>query len=54
MTPLEVRVIVTSTCRNRFMAAWKLLKHLRHATGTRISVYTARNRLRGAGLIFEI
>ena len=26
MTPLEVRVIVTSTWRNRFMAAWKLLK----------------------------
>ena len=32
------------------MAAWKLLKH---ATSTRISVYTARNRLRGARLIFE-
>ena len=52
-TPLEVRVIVTSTCRNRFMAAWKLLKHLRHATGTRISVFTARNRLRGARLSFK-
>ena len=37
--PLEVRVIVTSTWRNRFTAAWKLLKDLRHATGTRISVY---------------
>ena len=37
-TPLEVRVIVTSIWRNRFMAAWKLLKHLRHATDTRISV----------------
>ena len=52
-TPLEVRVIVTSTWRNRFMAAWKLLKRLWHATGTRISVYTVRNRLRGASLIFE-
>ena len=51
-TPLEVKVIVTSTWRNRFMAAWKLLKHLRHATGTRISIFTARNRLRGARLIF--
>ena len=36
--PLEVIVIVTSIWRNRFMAAWKLLKHLRHATDTRISV----------------
>ena len=53
-TPLGVRVIVTSTWRYRFMAAWKLLKHIRHATGTRISVYTARNRLRGARLIFEL
>ena len=53
-TAFEVRVIVTSTWRNRFMAAWKLLKHLSHATGTRISVYTARNRLRGARLIFEL
>ena len=32
-TPLEVSVKVTSTWRNRFMAAWKLLKHLRHAKG---------------------
>ena len=39
-TPLEVRVIVKSTWRNRFTAAWKLLKDLRHATGIRISVYT--------------
>ena len=52
-TPLDVRVIVTSTWRNRFMAARKLLKRLRHATGTRISVYTVRNRLRGTSLIFE-
>ena len=42
-TPFEVRVIVTSTCRNCFMATQK---RLRHATGTRISAYTARNRLR--------
>ena len=35
------------------MTAWKLHKHHRHATGTRISVDTARNRLRGARLIFE-
>ena len=53
-TPFEVRVIVTSTWRNRFMAAWKLLKFLSHATDTRISVCTARNRLRGARLIFEL
>ena len=44
-TSLEVRVIVTSTCRNRFIAARKLLR-LRLATGTSISVYTDRNRLR--------
>ena len=53
-TPFEVRVIVTSTRRNGFMAAWKLLKFLSHATGTRIYVCTARNRLRGASLIFEL
>ena len=53
-TPFEVRVIVTSTWRNRFMAAWKLLKFLSHATGTIISVCTTRNRLRGAGLILEL
>ena len=52
--PFEVKIIVTSTWRNRFMAAWKFLKHLSHATGTRISVYTAKNRLRGARLIFEL
>ena len=53
-TSFEVRVIVTSTWRNRFMVAWKLLKFLSHATGTIISVCTARNRLRGARLIFEL
>ena len=53
MTPLEVRVIVASTWRNFFMAARKLLKRLRHATGARISVYTVRNRLRDTSLIFE-
>ena len=36
------------------MASWKLLKFLSHATDTRISVCTARNRLRGARLIFEL
>ena len=53
---LEVRFIVTSTWRNRFMAACKLLKHLRHVTGMNISDYTARNCLMGARLIlsFEI
>ena len=51
--PLEVRVIVMSTWRNCFMAAQKLLKRLRHATGTRISGYTVRNHPRGAPLIFE-
>ena len=34
MMPLEVRVIVMSAWRNRFMAARKLLKRLRPATGT--------------------
>ena len=53
-TPFEVQVIVTSTWHNRFMAAWKLLKFLSHATDTRISVCTTRNRLRGARLIFEL
>ena len=53
-TPFEVRVILTSTWRNRFVAAWKLLKFLSYATGTRISVCTARNRLRGARLIFAL
>ena len=36
------------------MAAWKLLKFLSHATDTRISVCTTRNRLRSARLIFEL
>ena len=54
MTRFEVKVIVTSTWRNRFMAAWKLLIFLSHATDTRISNCTARNRLRGARLIFEL
>ena len=37
-TPREDRYLVTSSRRNRFMAASKLTEHLRHATGTRISV----------------
>ena len=53
MTPFEVRVIVTSTGHNHFMTAWKPLKFLSHATDTRISVCTTRNRLMGARLIFE-
>ena len=53
-TPFEFLVIVTSTWRNRFITAWKLLKFLSHATDTRISVCTTRNRLWGARLIFEL
>ena len=49
-TPHEDRYLVMSSRRNRFMAASKLTEHLRHATGTRITVYTARNRLRAARL----
>ena len=49
-TPREDRYLVTSSRRNRFMAASQLTEHLRHATGTRISVCTARNRLRAARL----
>ena len=49
-TPREDEYLVTSSRRNRFMAASKLTEHLRHATGTRFSVYNARNRLRAARL----
>ena len=35
------------------MVAWKLLECLRHATDTRISVFTTRNCLNGARMIFE-
>ena len=52
-TPREVRFMVTSSRRNRFMAALKLVECLRHATGTLIYVLTARKRLRAAGLKFE-
>ena len=52
-TPREVRCIVTSLRRNRFMAAPKLVERLRHATGKLIYVSTARKRLRAAGLKFE-
>ena len=52
-TPFEVRVIVTSTWRNRFMATWKLHKFLSFATDTRISVCSTRNCLRGARLNFD-
>ena len=50
MTPREDRYLVTSLRRNGFMAASKLTEHLRHATGTRLSVYTAKNHLRAARL----
>ena len=46
--PCEVRFMVTSSRRNRFMAATKLVERLRHATGTLIYVFTARKRLRAA------
>lgn len=49
-TPREDRYVVTSSRRHRFMPARKLVNQLRAATGTRISVYTARNRLRAARL----
>ena len=49
----EVRFMVTSLRRNRFKAALKLVECLRHATETLIYVFTARKRLRAAGLKFE-
>ena len=49
-TPREDRYIVTSSRRNRFTPATELVRRLRQATGTRISVHTARNRLRAARL----
>ena len=51
-TPREVRFMVTSSRRTRFMAALKLVECLRHATGTLIYVFTARKHLRAAGLKF--
>ena len=44
-TSREDKFIVTLSRRNRFMAAPKLVERLKHAPGTRIYVYTARNRL---------
>ena len=41
--PRADRFIVTSSRHNRFIAAPKHVERLRHATGTRISDYTARN-----------
>ena len=52
-TPREVRFMVTSSRRNRFMAVPKLVGCFRHATGTPIYVFTARKCLRAAGLKFE-
>ena len=51
--PREVRFIVTSSRRNLFMTATKLVERLGQATGTLIYVFTARKRLRTAGLKFE-
>ena len=48
--PCENRFMVTSSLHTRFMAAPKLVERLRHATGTLIYVFTARKRLRAAGL----
>ena len=48
--PREDRYIVTSSRRNRMMPCTSLVERLLHATGTRISVHTARKRLRAAGL----
>jgi len=42
--------MVTSLRRHRFMPATKLVQRLKQATGTRISVYTDRNRLSTARL----
>ena len=49
-TPWEDRYIVTSSRRHRLMTATKLMQRLRQATGTKISVYTARTRLRATRL----
>ena len=49
-TQREDIYLMTSSRRNSIMAAPNIVEHLRHATGTRISVYTARNRLRAARL----
>jgi len=45
-TPREDRYMVTSSSRHRFMSATKSVQRHRQATGTRISDYTARNKLR--------
>ena len=49
-TPQEDSYMVTSLRRHRFMLATNLVQRLRQATGTRISVYTDRNRLSAARL----
>ena len=49
-TPREERYLVMSSRRERFIPSTKLAQRLRHVTGTRISAYTARNRLRAARL----
>jgi len=50
ISPRENRYMVTSSRRHRFMPATKLVQRLRQATRIRISVYTARNRLRASRL----
>ena len=49
-TTVDVNDLMTSSRRNNIMAAPNIVEHVRHATGTRSSVYTARNRLRAARL----
>ena len=47
-TPRQDKYMVTSSSRHRIIPAKKILQRLREAMGTRISVYTDRNRLRAA------
>ncbi|MES9884632.1 MAG: helix-turn-helix domain-containing protein [Sedimenticola sp.] len=49
-SPREDRYIVTSSRRNRFMSSTQLVSRVRHATGTRLSDTTVRNRLHAARL----
>ena len=52
-TPREVRFMGTSSRCYRSVTAPKLIERLRHATGILIYVFTARKRLRAAGLKLE-
>ena len=49
-TPREDNYILTSSRRNRFWTSIMLARHLRTATGTRVSDMTIRNMLHAAGL----